>query len=62
MLLNSSVVSLEFKGSDIDYFTSKVDGALKDNVLLVDFRTRTARSCNYQFGLLRASVGAAERP
>jgi hypothetical protein len=55
---NTGVVSLEFKGSGT-HFTGKVDGALKDNVLTIAFRSKAASACNYRFELKKVSANVS---
>jgi len=52
----AGAVSLDFKGSTADYFTGKVDGAVRDNVLTIDLRSKTVRACSYHFELQKAPV------
>ncbi len=53
------VVSLQFKANSTDYFTGKVDGALKGNTITLDIRTTTAKACTYHFELARVPLIAA---
>lgn len=55
---NTGVVSLEFEGSGA-YFTGKVDGALKDNVVTISFRSKAASACNYRFELKKVSANVS---
>jgi len=55
----AGVVSLQFKASSTDYFTGKVDGALKGNTITLDIRTTTAKACSYHFELTRVPLVAA---
>lgn len=47
----AGVVTLDFKATRPDYFSGRVDGALKNNVLTVDIRSKAASSCTYHFEL-----------
>ena len=47
----AGVLTLDFKGTRAEYFSGCVDGALKDNVLTVDIRSKAASSCTYHFQL-----------
>jgi hypothetical protein len=53
-LTNNGTVELEFKGRNDNYFSGKVDGQLKADKLLVNFRLKVATSCTYQFELPRS--------
>ena len=55
----AGVVSLQFQASSGDYFTGKVDGALKGNTVTLDIRTTTTKACTYHFELARAPLVAA---
>lgn len=48
---NSGVVTLDFKGTSGNYFSGRVDAALKGNLLSLHFRSKTATACNYAFEL-----------
>ena len=56
---NAGLASLEFKSNNSEYFSGKVDGALKDNALTLDFRSRTGRACSYRFDLPRVPLSAS---
>jgi hypothetical protein len=47
----AGVLSLDFKGTAPTYFTGKVDGAIKDEVLSIHFKTATAQACSYTLDL-----------
>jgi hypothetical protein len=53
-LMNNGIVELEFKGRNENYFSGKVDGQLKADKLIVNFRLKAAAACNYQFDLPRS--------
>jgi hypothetical protein len=58
----AGVVSLQFKGSNNEYFTGKAAGALRGSTITLDVRTASARACNYHFELNRApQVATAPR-
>ena len=59
---NAGLASLEFKSGNSEHFSGRVDGALKANTLTLDFRSRTARACNYRFELPRAPLSASAAP
>ena len=52
-LLNSGIVELEFKGRNDNYFSGKLEGQLKADRLIVNFRIKAAAACSYQFELPR---------
>ena len=62
MLDNAGLASFDFRSGNSEYFSGKVDGALKDNTLTLDFRSRTARACSYHFELPRAPLSASPGP
>ncbi|MBS0523157.1 MAG: hypothetical protein JSS04_05930 [Proteobacteria bacterium] len=47
----NGVISLDFKGNDDKYFSGKVDGTLKDDMLSVSFRSKAASACRMEFAL-----------
>lgn len=49
----SGVASLEFRSDGADYFSGKVDGAVRGDVLSLAFRSKTPRACHYSFELAR---------
>lgn len=59
---NAGLASFDFTSGNSEYFSGKVDGALKDNTLKLDFRSRTARACSYHFELPRAPLSASPGP
>lgn len=52
-LMNTGIVELEFKGRNDNYFSGKVEGQLKADKLIVNFRIKAATACTYQFDLPR---------
>jgi|tagenome__1003787_1003787.scaffolds.fasta_scaffold20170147_1 hypothetical protein len=53
-LMNNGMVEFEFKGRNDNYFSGKVEGQLKADKLIVNFRIKAAAACTYQFDLPRS--------
>lgn len=47
----SGAVALELKAANPDHFGGKVEGTLRNNLLTIEIRTKTARACTYAFEL-----------
>lgn len=47
----SGTVALALKAANPDHFSGKIDGTLRNNLLAIEIRTKTARACTYAFEL-----------
>lgn len=49
----AGAVSLEFRSDSADYFSGRVDGSVRGDVLTLGFASKTPRACHYSFELAR---------